>query len=102
MNFEYFFAKRITFRAHRKATSLVVRLSVISIALAVATMEIAISFVRGFENEIENKVVGFGSHIVIGNYYRELDTEAIPLNAQDTSLVNILQLEEVTSVHPYV
>ena len=52
-----------------------VRLSIISIALAVTTMEVALSVVQGFQTEIQNKVVGFGSHVQIGNYYREEDSE---------------------------
>lgn len=102
MNFEYFFAKRITFQSDRKASHLVIRLSILSIALAVATMEIALSFVQGFETEIQKKVIGFGSHILIGNYYRELDTEAIPLSMDEPGIDSVRLLEGVESISPYV
>lgn len=102
MNFEYFFAKRITFNSQRAVSGLVVRLAIISIALAVATIEISLSFVQGFETEIQNKVIGFGSHIQIGNYYRELDTEATPLPKNEPSIKAISTLPYVKSIAPYV
>jgi lipoprotein-releasing system permease protein len=102
MNFEYFFARRITLRTQRKASTLTVRLAIISIALAVATMEIALSFVQGFETEIQKKVVGFGSHIHLGTYFRQLDTEIKPLPKDEESLAQIRQLPGVVSLSPYV
>ncbi|MDX2284834.1 MAG: FtsX-like permease family protein [Bacteroidia bacterium] len=100
MNFEYFYARRITFHPQRKASTLVVRLSVLSMALAVATMEIALSFVQGFETEIQKKVLGFASHLLVTPYYTDLDNEATPL---DRGVAKRVQLAEgVVSVSPYV
>ncbi len=102
MNFELFFARRLIFQSKQIASGLVVRLSIISIALAVATMEISLSVVQGFETEIQKKVIGFGSHVQIGNYYREVDTEVIPLPKDDPSLEKVRQLPNVASVSPYI
>jgi lipoprotein-releasing system permease protein len=102
LNFEFFFARRLIFQSKQIASGLVVRLSIISIALAVATMEISLSVVQGFETEIQKKVIGFGSHVQIGNYYREVDTEVIPLPKDDPSLDKVRQLPNVASVSPYV
>ena len=102
MNFEYYLARRITFQPQRKATALTIRLAVLSIALAVATMEIAVSLAQGFETEIQKKVVGFGSHIQIGNYYRDLDRLVNPLPMTDPSIELIRQLPGVTAVNAYV
>ncbi|MDX1906065.1 MAG: ABC transporter permease [Bacteroidia bacterium] len=102
LNFEYFFARRITFKTHRKASGLMVRLSIISMALAVATMEIALSFVQGFETEIQKKVAGFGAHIQIGHFMRETDTEVIPMSTFEPTLDSVRRLPMVVSVSPYV
>ncbi|WNJ18202.1 FtsX-like permease family protein [Pontibacter sp. G13] len=102
MNFEYYFAKRITFNPERKASSLVIRLGIVSIALAVATMEIALSFVQGFQNEISNKVVGFGSHLQVVTYFREVDTEVMPIDRYEPTLDSVRKLPYVASVSPYV
>jgi lipoprotein-releasing system permease protein len=102
MNFEYFLARRITLKTQRRASTLTVRLAIISIALAVATMEIALSFVQGFETEIQKKVVGFGSHIHVGTYFRQLDTEVKPLPKDEPAIEQLRQLGDVVSVNPYV
>ena len=74
----------------------------ISIALAVATMEIAVSVKEGFESQIQDKVVGFGSHLQIGNYLSLLDTEVNPLPKYEPSIRGLDSLEYVKSVAPYV
>ncbi len=102
MNFEYFFARRIVFNNKRKVSTLVVRLAIITIALAVATMEISLSFVQGFETEIQKKVIGFGSHLQIGNFLREYDTEIKPLDLSDPILDTLRANPYVASVSPFV
>lgn len=102
MNFPLFFARRITLQNQRSVTGLVVKLAVISIALAVATMEISLSFVQGFETEIQNKVIGFGSHIQIGNYLPTLDTEVSPLPKNDPLVASLDSADFISSVSPYV
>ena len=102
MNFEFFFAKRITFHAQRSASALVVRLAVLSIALAVATMEISLSFVQGFETEIENKVAGFGSHILVTNYAQEIKSELLPLSQKPQDIAAMLAIDGVATVAPFI
>jgi len=102
LNFEYFFARRITFNYQRSISGFVVKLAVISIAIAVATMEISLSLVRGFEIEIQNKVVGFGSHIQVGNYLGDFDNEVTPLPKNEEFVKQVDSLEEVASISPYV
>ena len=101
MNFEYFFAKRITFKHQRSVSGLVVKLAVFSIALAIAVMEIALSFVQGFETKIQNKVVGFGSHIQIGNYF-SMEEEEIPIQVDTTFMKQVDSLPQVVSISPYI
>ncbi len=78
-----------------------VRLAILSVALAVATMEIALSFVQGFESEIENKVAGFAAHIVVTNYGQEISSEILPLTYQAQDIARIEAIEEVASVAPF-
>lgn len=51
----------------KKVSRPIVRISVISIALAVVVNLITIAVVTGFQREVRNKVSGFGSHIFIMN-----------------------------------
>ena len=104
LNFEYFFAKRITFEGQKASTRLVVRLYILSIALATATMEIALSVVTGFEQEIQNKVVGFSSHILLTHFtedkHNEIEVE--PIHYLPEVADSIEALQEVVSVAPYI
>lgn len=81
---------------------LVVRLAILSVALAVATMEIAMSFVQGFENEIQNKVAGFGAHILVTNYSQEIRSDLLPLTYKQEEVDRMLAIPEVATVAPFV
>jgi lipoprotein-releasing system permease protein len=67
--FEYFIARKILKNEvqGKKVSRPIVRISVISIALAVVVNLITIAVVTGFQREVRNKVSGFGSHIFIMN-----------------------------------
>lgn len=65
--FEYFISKK-TLKSvvqGKKVSKPIVRISVISIALAVIVNLITLAVVTGFQQEVRQKVSGFGSHIVI-------------------------------------
>lgn len=67
--FEYFIARKILKNEvqGKKVSRPIVRISVISIALAVVVNLITIAVVTGFQREVRKKVSGFGSHIFIMN-----------------------------------
>lgn len=100
--FEVAFSKRITFKNHRAVTRLVVILAVASIALGVMVMEISVSIVSGFQQEIQAKIVGFGSHIQIGNFLRDIESTLPQMPKDEEYLAEIRNLEEVKSVSPFV
>lgn len=59
------------------------RIATYSIALGVLVMSMSVSILQGFQKAISDKVVGFGSHIVVksydvGNIYEETPIEADP------------------------
>ncbi len=102
LKFEYFFARKITFSGQRAISHLVVRLSLASIALAVATMEISVSIVQGFETAIQEKVFGFFSHVQLGNYFREVDILETPLTEDPQLLSELTAIPNVEKITPYV
>ena len=67
MNLEYFIALRLrrTNKGSETFSKPVIRVSIISIALGLAVMLVAIAIVVGFKNTISTKVTGFSSHIKI-------------------------------------
>ncbi len=52
------------------------------IALGVTVMVMAVSILRGFRSDITDKVVGFGSHIVVRSYAAGAEYDAIPIGAE--------------------
>ncbi len=101
-DFELRFAARITFRAQRSISSLVVRLGIISILVGVAVMEVAISIVFGFETAIQDKVIGFGSHIHVGNLLEEHESEVLPISTDNSFIGAVRAMPEVRNASPYI
>ena len=69
MHYSWLIAKNfILSRKDSRFISLISLISIIGIALGVATLIIAISILKGFEQTITNKIVDFDSHIKITSY----------------------------------
>ena len=100
--FDMQFAARISFRAQRSISSLVVKLGILSIMLGVAVMEVTVSIVYGFQGAIHEKVIGFGAHIRVGNLLEELESEITPLPRYSEFVDIIREMPEVSSITPYV
>ena len=82
MNLEYFISKNIIKgdSQSKKFTKPIIRISIIAIALSLTVMIVAFSIVSGFQREIRNKVIGFGSHIQITSYDSQNTYEASPIS----------------------
>lgn len=67
MSFEYFISRRVLKSEvqGKKVSRPIIRISIISITLAVVVNLITIAVVTGFQHEVREKVSGFGSHIFI-------------------------------------
>lgn len=61
-------------------------IAVVSIALGVVVMVMAVCILRGFQGEIASKVVGFGSHLTLSNYASSPAYQEEPI-ALDADLV---------------
>lgn len=80
MNFELFIASRIFAKNKANFSRPIVRLGIISVALGLSVMIISVSIVTGFQNQIRDKVIGFGSHITITNFEVNSSYEPSPLS----------------------
>lgn len=83
MNLAFFIAGRI---AGKKSTSRfsgpIIRISIISIALGLAVMILSVAIVTGFQSEIRDRVIGFGSHAQITNYDLRYSPEGNPISTE--------------------
>ena len=94
MNFPLFIARRI-YSDHigdqQKVSKPAIRIAVAGVAIGLAGMIIGVCVVLGFKHTIRDKVVGFGSHIQVANFYT-LQSSAIdqPVAIGD-SMMNVLK-----------
>ncbi len=68
MNTELFIVRKIAFSNSRSFSSFIIRISIVAVALSVAVMIVASSFINGFQTEIRNKVFAFWAHLHIRPY----------------------------------
>lgn len=82
LSFELFFAKKSLNGNKHAFSKPIIRISILAIALGVAMMTLSLSIVQGFQDEIQKKIIGFGSHIQISNYESKglLENKAISKN----------------------
>lgn len=65
-------------------------IAVVSIALGVVVMVMAVCILRGFQGEIASKVVGFGSHLTVSNFASSPAYQEEPI-VLDSTLVERIQ-----------
>ncbi len=61
-------------------------IAILSIALGLSVMIISMAVVTGFQNEIRDKVIGFGSHIQITNLDYNISFESRPIGREQEFL----------------
>ncbi|HNS43259.1 MAG TPA: hypothetical protein PKN22_10915, partial [Taishania sp.] len=100
MSFEYFISKRILKNEvqGKKVSKAIVRISVISIALAIVVNLITIAIVKGFQSQVRDKVSGFGAHLNIlsaseGNMY-----ESSPILKNQAFLKDVEKIKGIKSI----
>lgn len=103
MNTERFIAKRIIFSSdnNNQLSRPIMRVSVLGITLSVTLMILTVAVITGFQKEIRNKLIGFGSHIQITNYDNNVSNEPEPISRHQDFLPNILKNPEVDHVQVY-
>ncbi len=103
MNTELFIARRIFFgKENRKNISnRIVNISLIAIAVGLATMIISVAVFVGFKTEIRKKVSGFGAHIQLVNYDSNNSYETKPVSANQPFLDEIRQLPGVAYLQQF-
>lgn len=92
MNFPFFVAKRIYRNGdgRQKVSRPAIRIATLGVAIGLAVMIVSVSVVLGFKHTIRDKVIGFGSHIVVGNFFSLQNYYDAPIQVND-SVVNALK-----------
>ncbi len=85
LNTELFIARKILFQKKGAGASQsrpIVNIAVWAIALGIAVMILAVAVLTGFQNQITNKVIGFGGHIQVTDYSTNTSFEPNPIKRE--------------------
>lgn len=100
MNTPFFIAMRMG--AQRKSlTGLVKLIAILSITLGLSVMIIAVAVVTGFQNEIRNKVIGFGAHIQISNFDFNFSYENQPISKNQDFYNALAETPGIRNIHAF-
>jgi lipoprotein-releasing system permease protein len=77
------------------------RVSVLGIALSMTLMILTVAVITGFQKEIRNKLIGFGSHIQITNYDSNESDEPEPISKEQDFLDELKLIPEIRHVQVY-
>ncbi len=99
MNTERFLAKRIISGtgSNNRLSRPIVRISIIGITLGLAVMILTVAIVKGFQQEVRDKLIGMGAHIQVTNYDNNSSDEPHPIS-KNQSFLNEKQALAAASV----
>ncbi|MEM9888369.1 MAG: FtsX-like permease family protein [Bacteroidota bacterium] len=107
MNFPYFIAKKVATNqatnGQRSFSGLIIRISIVAVALSVAVMILTTALIRGFKNEIRSKIFGFFGHIHITDFdAAEGFEDAYPININQNFYPYLDTVEQVEYLDQYL
>lgn len=100
LSFEYFISRKVLKSEvqGKKVSRPIVRISIISITLAVVVNLITIAVVTGFQHEVREKVSGFGSHIFIMSSGENSIYESEPILKNQAFFPNLNKEDGIESI----
>lgn len=102
LNTPLFIARRLgTDKKGKSFAGLIRKISVLSIALGLAVMIIAVAVVTGFQSEIREKVIGFGAHIQVTNLDYNVSYEPTLISREQDFLEPLKGLEGIRHVQAF-
>ncbi len=84
----------------KKVSQPIVRISIISIALAMIVNIITLAVVKGFQQEVRDKVIGFGSHAIITKSGENTIHESEPISIHQTFYPSLLVDQKIKHIQP--
>ena len=102
MSIEYFISKRLHKNEikGKKVSKAIVRISIISIALAIIVNLITISVVTGFQNQVRDKVTGFSAHYMLMSATDDNVIDAKPITKNQAFVQQIQENAKIKSISP--
>ena len=103
MNFPLFIAQRIYSdrSGQRQVSRPAITIATIGVAIGLAVMIVSVGVVLGFKHSIRDKVIGFGSHITVGNFMTLQSSEQYPIQMGDSMMRVLKAIDGVEHVQRY-
>ena len=103
MNFPLFIARRIYGESddRRMVSKPAIRIATAGVAIGLAVMIVSVCVVFGFKHTIRDKVVGFGSHIQVGDFMTLQYGDQIPIVISDSMMQVLRSAEGVSHVQRF-
>jgi lipoprotein-releasing system permease protein len=101
LSFARFISSRITLKSKRTFSKLIVRIAIIGIMLGLGVMILSIAVIKGFKEEIKDKVRGFAGDIQIIKLDNNNSYENSPFADSAAVVKNIRSIKQVVSITPY-
>lgn len=100
MNTELFISRKTLSKDSFNYSRPIIRIAILSIILGISVMILSVAIVTGFQQEIRDKVVGFGSHLRITRFDSNKSYEREPVSTKQ-SFYPHLNLENVRHIQVF-
>ena len=101
MTTEFFIARRILSGNKANFSRPIVRIAIVSIALGLSVMFLAIAILTGFQKQIQDKVIGFGAHIQISHFDENASYEPRPISTNQAFYPDLEKVEGIRHIQVY-
>lgn len=101
MNLPFFIANRISKNKEGSFSTVINRIAVISIAVALAALICCFMILKGFEDTIKQKIYSFSGHLIVSKYTLSTSFEDAAIDAGDSLIAAIGQMPGVNYVQTY-
>jgi len=107
LNTSFFIAKRLIRSTERaesntiSGTRPIVKIAIAGITLGLAVMILSVAIVTGFHKEIKNKVVSFGSDIIITEYANLNAIDPLPISKEQDFYPNLTKIDGIRHIQVF-
>ncbi len=101
MNVSFFIAQRLIGKNEHRFSRPVIRIAITAIALSLTVMLMSLAIIKGFQNEITDKVIGFSSHIQVSNFSNGNSYESTLLKHTDSLKLSLSKIKGIKHIQSY-
>ena len=101
MNVSFFIAQRLIGKNEYRFSRPIIRIAITAIALSLTVMLLTLAIIKGFQNEITDKVIGFSSHIQVSNFSNGNSYESTLLKYTDSLKLSLSKIKGIKHIQSY-